>query len=96
MEQKDVKCGICNKQTENTYAKSCCKCEKWYHMKCINMNRTLLNFYEKDLKITGGKRWFCKTCIENVAKRVSIGTPRSSNKGEIILTDIMQEHEAEV
>lgn len=58
------------------------------------MNRALLNSYEKDLKIAGGKRWFCKTCNENLAKNTSIGTPRCSDKREVTLTDIMQKLES--
>lgn len=31
-------------------------------MKC--MNKTLLNSYEKGLRITGGRRWFCKAAAK--------------------------------
>lgn len=58
------------------------------------MNRPLLNSYEKYLRIAGGKRWFCKTCTENMAKRITIGTPSSSNKHEFTITHIMQELES--
>lgn len=89
-----INCPICKKSTAKNYAIECCKCEKWFHIKCIGMTVTHLNNYERELKNNDGKRWLCKICNDKAAKRLSIGTPDSkeastTEKKEYTLADVM-------
>lgn len=75
----DVKCPACKATTENTYAIKCCKCAKWNHIRCVNLTRARLNFYEKEMKDPVGQRWSCQLCGDDkrseveVVKRPSMG-----------------------
>lgn len=95
---KTTDCPVCRATTVNTYAISCCKCEKWSHIKCISMNVATLNLYDRELKLADGKRWFCKGCTQNVQKRTSIGAPNtapnSTPKKDFTLADIMMKLES--
>lgn len=54
-----------------------------------------LTHFQKELKLSDGKRWFCKTCNENVTKRMSVGTPSATNnKREYTLSDVMSKLES--
>lgn len=57
-----AKCPACNKNCTNAYALSCNKCGKWYHTDCVNITKSKLSYFERELKNPGGVRWFCLTC----------------------------------
>ena len=53
------------------------------------MSVPTLNQYERELKVSDGKRWFCKACNDSVTKRMSVGAPGANSKREYTLNDIM-------
>ena len=68
------------------------------------MKTAALNEYRKDLKQPNGRRWFCKTCNDNVAKnkRTFLGasdsvhesTPLNASGKEFTLADVMSKLDA--
>lgn len=51
-----VKCR--NKVETSHHALFCELCEKWFHIKCVNINKEC---YEA-LKVVSGSHWFCENC----------------------------------
>lgn len=62
-------CLKCTKTVKNgSYAIKCQTCQQWLHRDCANITIDDFKFYEKELKVTTGRRFHCLAC-----------TPKSPN-----------------
>ena len=57
-DDKDT-CDKCKNKVEPSHHALLCElCEKWFHIKCVNVNKEC---YEA-LKVVSGSHWFCDNC----------------------------------
>lgn len=93
--KSDIRCPECKATTENTYALKCCKCAKWNHIKCVNVNKAKLNFYEKEMRNPNGQRWCCKPCetkSNEIVKRPSMGEIKSPTASSSANSDLKKSY----
>lgn len=66
MSQKDndTNCGACNQViSKKQYSILCTNCDKWFHIKCVELSVSQVKNLNKELKKPDGDRWECPSCL---------------------------------
>lgn len=88
------KCTCCSKSTAGAYAVGCGNCGKWFHITCVGVTRAEHKNYAEEFKKEDGKKWYCKTCRDEVqnSNKKSKANPAVTiepTEGSLTLQDVM-------
>lgn len=62
-------CGACSQSiSKKQYSILCFNCDKWYHIKCIELSVSQVKYFDTELKKAGGDRWKCPSCLRETVR----------------------------
>lgn len=100
LKDRDTNCGACSQSiSKKQYSILCFNCDKWYHIKCVELSVSQVKYFDTELKKADGDRWKCPSCLRETVRssqtsRKSISVPGAGNSIEpiprpVTLEDIM-------
>lgn len=65
-------CRICEKNVTNRWGKiiKCNICSDWFHINCVDMDETQLDYFKEELQKEDGEKWLCVHCISSVSSNI--------------------------
>ena len=65
----DGNCGACRKVVKSTEQGICCDlCQMWFHVKCSNASKALVEFLNSDDGQQANVHWYCRCCEKGSRK----------------------------
>lgn len=62
-------CGVCSQAiSKKQYSILCFSCDRWHHIKCVDLTVAQVKFYDSELKKEIGDRWKCPPCLKETVR----------------------------
>lgn len=74
-------CGACNQViSKKQYSILCFSCDRWNHIKCVDLSVAQVKFFDTELRKEKGDRWNCPPCLRHTV-RLSQASRKSLTPG---------------